>query len=383
MKTVCAVDMCTGCTACVEKCVNSAIRIVAGVESYNAVIDENKCIKCNLCHRVCHINIPPELQKSSSWWQGWSKNSKIVERASSGGVAEAIEQGFIKWGGIVCSCTFENGDFTFMFVDKESDTYKFSGSKYVKSNTNGIYGKIKAHLKKGQKVLFVGLPCQVASVKKYVGNELCEKLYTIDLICHGTPSVEVLKYFLRQYSIELTSLEKIEFRHKSSFQIEGDRKTIGTIGTMDCYTIAFLNGISYTECCYNCTYAKEERVSDITLGDSWGSDIVNPKGVSLVLSQSPKGKELINISELNLFPVDIENAIKNNRQLIHPSPKPVARARFIAGVKRGQFNVTIITIYWKQWLKQRIKGILIQLKLYRGGVYNPQIIYKIFLRNKE
>lgn len=38
----------------------------------------------------------------------------------------------------------------------------------------------------------------------------------------------------------------------------------------DKYTLAFLNSINYTENCYNCQYAKIERVSDLTIGDSWG-----------------------------------------------------------------------------------------------------------------
>ena len=31
--------------------------------------------------------------------------------------------------------------------------------------------------------------------------------------------------------------------------------------------------IDYTENCYSCRYASQSRVSDISLGDSWGSEL--------------------------------------------------------------------------------------------------------------
>ena len=74
-----------------------------------------------------------------------------------------------------------------------SEIDKFAGSKYVKSNPSGIYKKVKECLKNGRKALFIGLPSQVAACKNYVGQKNCESLYTIDLVCHGTPSPELLE----------------------------------------------------------------------------------------------------------------------------------------------------------------------------------------------
>lgn len=54
---------------------------------------------------------------------------------------------------------------------KELYAKNFAGSKYVKSNPVNIYSKVAKELKTGNKVLFVGLPCQVAAVKNYVKNE--------------------------------------------------------------------------------------------------------------------------------------------------------------------------------------------------------------------
>lgn len=133
-------------------------------------------------------------------------------RSSSGGVAAAIERAFIKNGGIVCSCTFNFGKFEFDFAESEDEVSKFTGSKYVKSNPEGIYKKILEKLKLGRKVLFVGLPCQVTAVRHYTRNH--QNLYTIDLICHGTPSPQILDSFLSDYGIRLTEIQSIRFRKK-------------------------------------------------------------------------------------------------------------------------------------------------------------------------
>ena len=126
---------------------------------------------------------------------------------------------------------------------------------------------------------------------------------TIDLICHGTPSPQILDSFLSDYGIRLTEIQSIRFREKNDFKLEqnGKRFTVPTIS--DNYLMTFLNATTYTENCYQCQYARIERSGDITLGDSWGSDLeksIQDKGVSLVLCQNEKGKELINQTDLTL-----------------------------------------------------------------------------------
>ena len=39
--------------------------------------------------------------------------------------------------------------------------------------------------------------------------------------------------------------------------------------------MAFLSSLTYTENCYSCKYAQKKRISDITIGDAWGSDLAD------------------------------------------------------------------------------------------------------------
>ena len=379
MTTVCQLNECTGCMACVDICSKGAITIKDGLSAYNAEIDETKCIGCNLCHNICQNNRGIELAKPIKWYQGWAENEEVRAGGSSGGAASALMLAFVKNGGYVCSCTFKDGQFCFDVTNNRDDISKFKGSKYVKSNPQGAYKKVKELLKQGEKVLFIGLPCQVAAIKLFVGDKLQDNLYTADLICHGTPSPQLLQKFLGQYGYKLEDLKAIKFRVKGKFQVCEGYKGIITTGVTDSYLISFLKGLCYTENCYDCNYAQFNRVSDITLGDSWGSNLSveeQKRGVSLLLCQTQKGIDLIEHCGMNLLDVDIKNAVANNKQLSAPMPKPPTRKQFFNSINKGKkYNKIIFKLYPKQSFKQQIKKILIKVKLW-GGVSSYSITIK-------
>lgn len=356
--------------ACVDICPKGAIKIEDSLVAYNAVMDEEKCIDCGACKKVCQKNNPCASTSSVEWYQGWAQDEELRIRCSSGGFAAAISKTFVEDGGMVCSCVFRDGGFTFEFAGKVEELSKFTGSKYVKSNPAGIYKQIKSALQNGRKVLFIGLPCQVAAVKNYIHGSLQENLYTVDLICHGTPSPELLNLFLKQYGRSLNSIHEIIFRVKAKMQIYGDHKGIITKGVSDKYTIAFLNALTYTENCYECDYAKLQRVSDLTLGDSWGSNLPmdeQKKGVSLALCQTEKGVQLLKKAEVALLTVELERAVENNHQLDHPSVRPAGRDTFFNGIKqKKRFNRLIFKCFPKQCLRQDVKELLILTKIIRG-----------------
>lgn len=374
MKTVCSLDMCCGCMACIEICTKNAIRIESNFDVYNAVIDNKKCVECGACENVCQkcINFIKK-NKPLEWYQGWTSD-EIRKNSSSGGVAAAIEKYFYDSEGDVYSCCYRNGEFIFICADSIANIESFAGSKYVKSNPIGVYKAIKEKLLNGKKILFIGLPCQVSAVKLFVGEDLNHGLFTVDLICHGTPAPELLHIYLKQHGICEKSVSDILFRSKNKFQLIADAKSITTKGTCDAYSIAFLNGLDYTENCYHCNYACSDRVSDITLGDSWGSELPIEevqKGISLILVNSIKGKYLLDVTQIVTRPVDKDKAIKENNQLCHPTKRSSKRSYFFNAIKGGKnFDKIIWKIYPWICFKQLVKSILIKRQIIRGGGEN-------------
>jgi len=347
--------------------------------AYNAVIDEDKCVNCGMCVKVCPNNQVAEKRKPIDWKEGWASEN-IRGRASSGGAASAMMKYFVENGGYVAACVFKQGEFVFEITNRVEELNDFAGSKYVKSNPIGIYAKVIEKLKHSEKVLFIGLPCQVAAVKNSTAIlplEMRDNLYTIDLICHGSPSPRILNMALEEKGIDIKKLTQIRFRNKTNFGLSSQDdgqvyKTLTPAGVQDMYTYAFLTSLDYTENCYSCQYATIERVADITIGDSWGSDLPQKeqgRGISLLLCQTDKGKTLVKNSGMQLKEVDIDKAIDANHQLRHPSVAPDTRETFFTGLNKG-FYKSLSKCAPKVYYKQKIKEILIKTKIIRGGKIN-------------
>lgn len=376
MKTVCGINMCAGCMACVNKCPREAINIVDNMKHFNAIIDEKKCIECGLCEKVCPQTNTPEKNDPIKWYEGWTNDDIIRSHSSSGGAAASIAKAFIDDGGYVCSCLFEGGAFIFRITNMEDSAKRFAGSKYVKSNPGNVYKEIDELLKAGRKVLFIGLPCQVAGLKNFSHNN--DKLFTVDLICHGTPSAKTLDLFLRQNGIEIKALKNISFRSEAGMGLTKDGFGVSMPGTVDPYLLSFLNALNYTENCYSCKFASRKRISDITLGDNWGTELKNEmrKGVSLILINTNRGNELISKANLELLDVDVERAIAANGQLSQPSKAPETREWFMDALIAGEkYNHLVRKVLPKQYMRQILKGYAVKLHLKKlGGGYH--IIYE-------
>ena len=360
MKTVCEIGLCTGCKACIVLCEHKAITYYDEIDQVKCLIDDDKCVKCGRCSKICPNNTPVKKTLPIAYFQGWAQD-RIRSNSSSGGAASAIMEGFINQGGYVCSCLFEDGQFLFKVTNDISSIRLFSGSKYVKSDPQNAYARIKELLDRQQKVLFIGLPCQSAGIINYFKRH--KNLYTIDLICHGTPSSLLLQRYLQELHVDITSIRDIKFRDHSTGNSCGERLLPRRV--RGSYIVAFLEAISYTDNCYSCAYASFDRVSDVTLGDAWGQmSETNKGGVSLVLCQSEKGRKLLEIANLDQYEVDIEKAVISNPQLRGASFQHPKRQLFMNAIKRGHsFRYATMLAEPKASIKECIKYVLIKMRL--------------------
>lgn len=335
-------DECCGCMACINACPVNAIFISHDNKSNDIVsVDHSKCIGCAKCERVCPVLKPVALNQPKAIYAVSAKDDIILKQASSGGAAYLIACNFIKDGGIVYGCKATSiTQVEHIQVNDKNGVKDLLGSKYVKSDINHILPNILKNLKEGKRVLFIGTPCQVAAVINFTGNN--ENLYTIDLVCHGEPSIK----FLERYAHE-TMGEKlrpdivIRYRQKSPKiqfgtwfdDINTGKSVISQPFPKSPYMAAFFAGISYRENCHICSYARTERVADLTLGDFWGlkSDKLHEQnGVSLIMCNSEKGKSLFDLIKLvTIYEIHtIEEAIKQNANLSAPFKRPEQKDAF-------------------------------------------------------
>lgn len=332
MDIICDIKHCTGCAACMNRCPKQCIEMLPDKELWHLhpVIDHSKCIDCGSCQKVCPVNHPLDLRKPLHAYAGWDKDAKEYISSTSGGAASAFARFFIRNGGVVYGCAMlPNIEAKHIRVDNLNDISKLKGSKYVQSTIGTTYHSVREDLRQGRKVLFIGTPCQVAGVKSYIGERNSDNLYTVDLICHGTPPLAFLKKHVLKKTKGIVP-DQVLFRKGAYLLLllrEGKelyRSSLFEQRYQDIYYNAFFDGFSYRDSCNTCRYAQPNRVSDITIGDFWGLEenlpIEHPHGCSVLLPTTKKGMELIEEikSEFNLFERTVEEAVKGNDQLRHP-----------------------------------------------------------------
>jgi len=366
MKTVCNKNQCTSCTACINVCPLNCITLINTPTCTNAVINENTCINCKQCYSVCQqVKFQQHKRKNDTIFIGYVKDNNFLSKSSSGGIAAIIALSFIKNGWFVCGSIFRNGSFIHYLTNKEEDLDLFRGSKYVKSSLGNIFKAIKNIISK-TKVLFIGTPCQVYGLQQYLSKfNLLKNLYTIDLICHGTPQQMVLEKFLKeQYNNQ--KINSIQFREgfSKSLIINGDKKFSRII---DPYSLAFQFGLIFTDNCYSCKFSNLYRVGDISLGDAIGetSSSKSSNKLSLILPNTIRGEELLKIID-NFIYISVGNSkelVANNHSLNKPFLKPLKdRNYFFNNFNKKKFKQLIRHIYPKAYYRQMIKKINLWLK---------------------
>lgn len=363
MKTVCNIDTCNSCTSCQVVCPQKCISIHTSISVSNAYIDEKKCINCNKCKTVC-----PQINKAKTnhinkAYYYFAKNKKIRKNSSSGGVASLVGGKFINSGGYITGVYFDeiSQSFEMCITNDKEMISKFRGSKYVKADINHTFRKVIDTLLKKEKVLFIGTPCQVAGIKNLVQYFKCEeRLYTIDLLCHGTPSQKVFFKFLEEKNQTKEIVHKIRFRNDNMFRVSINNNYLYEKNYIkDSFTIGYLNSLFYTENCYSCQFASNERVSDLTIGDAWGK-FEDPKGVSLILINTLKGKEIVKMIEKDghFEDANLEYILKNNQALCYPSIcSKQKRLKFIKRYDKMSFHKNLALCYPITHIRQVLKRI--------------------------
>lgn len=134
-------------------------------------IDENNCIGCNLCEKVCPILNKKEIVNKPISYACYNKNEDIRKNSSSGGVFTLLAIFIIERGGIIYGASFNN---EFMVehirIDNKDDLYKLRTSKYLQSSINDTYKQAKKDLDEKKLVLFTGTPCQVNGFISYLNG---------------------------------------------------------------------------------------------------------------------------------------------------------------------------------------------------------------------
>lgn len=354
------VNNCSSCGACANICAHGAITMQLDKEGFfRPLVDSTKCVKCGQCEKTCpwenEVLNPNVSSKVPETVAAYALDEGIRVQSSSGGIFTVLAEKILDEGGAVVGVAqLSPTRFGHIVVDNKTDLAKLRGSKYVQADVGTIYGDVRELLKTGRKVLFSGTPCQVAGLYAVLGK-MAEStdLITIDIVCHGVPSVKVFE----KYSNELeqtfkSSLERVVFRDKDSgwnsyslqYQFENGKIFVES-SEESVYTQLFLNHISQNTSCADCRYRKLPRIADITLGDFWGISNYHPemddnKGTSVVLLNTECGKNLFHTVIPNVVHCmsKLEYAVAGNPCIIRSGGQHRKRMEFFKQLDKESLN---------------------------------------------
>lgn len=343
---------CCGCTACVSICAHGAIILKPDELGYlYPSVDVSKCVDCHLCEKVCPYLKPIEKSaKDSIALAARLKNEEDLFRSQSGGAFWGIAKQFIKEG-VVYGAAFDNDlNVRHIRVTNTKELIRLCGSKYVQSELGDIFKQVRYDLQKGRKVLFSGTGCQLGGLLSFIPQNLQEKLYTIDLICHAVPSPALwrdnLKYISSVNKSYVISANTRDNKYgwtpcKATYTLRN-----GRILNDDSYLQLWFKHYSVRDSCSNCLYTTISRHTDLTIGDFWGwekyhTEWNDEKGISLILLHSSKGQQLFNLCKEDFYIKDSNITECIQPQLVESINLAKNRSEFISDYKNKGYEFVL------------------------------------------
>lgn len=384
---------CCGCNACGDICPKQAISFKTDNEGFwYPEVDMEKCVDCHLCEKTCPIINIDTLKKNDFveplCYAAIHKNYEVRFDSTSGGLFSAFaekmyhDKGFV--GGAVIA---EDRSIKQIITPDKADLPRLRSSKYSQSNFEGFFKHVAELVKRGEKVLVCGGPCQMTALRAFLGYKDYDNLLILDYVCHGINSPLVSRK--HRESMEKRHNSKVVYSKAKNKELGWRNLTSKTIfanGDIEYQTKEnnrFTHGYLRTGAfcrpsCYECRFKGFPRIADVTLADFWGIEkikgvdksIDDNIGTSLVLINSVKGKRFFEEIKPKLRYIELpyQTALDGNKSLLESLPKPkIDRNRFFEDVNSMTFD-EVADKYFpdprakKDTPKQKLKNALILIK---------------------
>lgn len=361
-------DHCYGCELCEYVCSTRAISIVSDEEGFlRPLVNSSLCLNCGKCIMLCPVdkhNVLKQENHNKKVFAVSLNNMDYLLKSSSGGAGYALMKAGIENGyrvfGVSYSTDYRSCHYSF------SDNYRgissFVGTKYIQATKKDIYKKLQESINEGKKVVFVGLPCEVAAVKSFLRNSSVNIIF-VELICHGVTSPKVAEQYVEKMEKKKGEIKWMTIRGKKKGWTPGFLEILFKSGDSFSkifdsteYGFAFRNFSRPS--CYCCEYKGDNRVGDITIGDYWGASendsYWNKYGVSVVFVHSERGMSLFNsIKGAKITEITYDKAIRNNSLINKPRDVGI-RAEYANTFIRGD-------IFTARKKNESIKGKMVRL----------------------
>ena len=363
---------CIGCGACSQVCPKNCIQMVEDNEGFMyPKVNEEQCIGCDLCQKACPIINPSKVTNTiRKAYAVVNRENEIRKCSSSGGVFAAIGAWLLRKNGLVYGAKYSSPSLVeHSHATCITELYELLGSKYTQSHAWKTFGEIKNNLINSKDVLFVGTPCQVAALHKYLGKSYLN-LITVEIVCHGVPSRKLLARYIDWHEKHNNSnVSCVNFRNKKNgwmnygveITYENGHSYIKS-HFKDPFMRMFLNEYFLRPACYECRFKGIDRAADITISDFWNVKEYAPEmnddgGVSLVYVNSDAGVKIFEAiqSELVVKEINISPLLYKDSALCVKARRPVDRQHVFDNMDKltfEQLERRTTVPYWREQFRR-------------------------------
>lgn len=377
-----AIRDCTSCQMCAAVCPKAAITIRLNEDGfYRPYLNASKCVDCGLCVKVCYkfdhdvkvTSVEEEnkiVVKSAQY-----KRSELLEKVTSGGVADALAKELITQGYTCIGVTYndDNHRAEHFVVHTEGETDAFRGSKYIQSYSFEAFKNLVKNIRTEKFTVF-GLPCHIYAIHKFLSlRNLRDNCILIDLFCHGCPSMLVWNKYEQSIKrkVDNKKFDEVQFRSKvkgwGTFYVvvvvvEGVKAFISSPKHDEFYSLFFSDHV-LNDACSSCKLRSTMEYTDIRLGDFWGKRYLSDKkGVSAVAITSARGMQAFNAIK-SLFKTEescmAEVLVKQSYGKIY-TPNMELRKMMLDGLRDSEKTLKdVVDLYYsRQGLAMKAKRLL-------------------------
>ena len=352
-------DTCTGCSACQQSCPTEAISMTMDGDGFiRPTVSADKCIHCGLCNKVCPVAEDKAERAPSNFisaYAAWNADLNELKLSSSGGIFSLLANRVLQSGGAVCGAVYDSlGHIYHTITETREGLSRMRGSKYVQSDMQDCFPRIRKLLQSGREVLFTGTGCQVGGLKSFLRKDY-PNLLTMEIICEGTPSPGLWERHLHHVCPDMEKLHYLSFRDKAYgwTQIlvaeytdkKGAQHRIAIPAAKEPYIKAMFAAISQAPNCYACRFREGRSGADIIIGDMWALRVVAPEarpqcGASVILCNTERGAGIVEglKPQMGYFKQisPLSAGINNGYVYRAPVIEQAARAKFYKNYREGK-----------------------------------------------
>jgi len=240
------------------------------------------------------------LKSSPVDYCGYSRDPAVRAASSSGGAMLELARSVFERGGVVYGAAFSS-DFKRVVPERvttiEEYAARLSKSKYSFCPLPDME-QLRADLRTGREVMYIGSPCHVRALKKLLGGAP-DNLICVDFRCRGYSRPAKLAKFVDD--LQATAGKRVsalDFRYQHGFAIRVGFDD-GSSRTVERKDFIF----DSLQMCRRCPFGHGMlSCADLTVGDFWlndrnsrgyGDEFTPQRGCNLVSANSARGLSLV------------------------------------------------------------------------------------------